>query len=720
MVSPRKEGFGNDEKAESSDRPLGGDASEEFREIDGSGSSRPQGTTRTAGGLAERLSDVLRGESDGDLFLGRSDLESGVLQWLRALDLQVLGACRADERLRPLLKLNVSTGAAEDRLITQLSQHFEASEVGLLARCLCAPLVSIRVGKVNKQGNLLCPAATRGHLNLTLLPSSKMRISFIGDDGCVERLAVVSNDLDSSDVLIEDISADSSSRSFLVKLPGSQVLYYWCSEKSEIYGKELLAKMKDLLRGKPTLSHLTGISESRLNSFATHLRAYLIGSSNIAEANSSASSNSLLSTASTLASDSQSSSMVSKSFRFRPTTAHMAKMHPFHQGSLSPRLNTFKDGMPRILSSIKSGAREKLKRRGESHLSSLSTINNQEITSLPTCTTDVVFTRQCEDNISSDNGSCSCVPCSLPDVSCLASPLSSFNPLSIYFPPSQVPTPSSLFTPYYCWCPPCPSSLQYTVTPPHLPSVSTESLPLPPLSSLLPAAGPPVSLVQTKMSIDAVELPSTNFPAPFLDPLVRFPLPVSSLVALPNSQQIPTFTPFMSDPIVHIPVIDVCSSGQGYLVSAAPAIPSAIPPLLPIVNPLMPETESLVEKSARETLRMLMASAPTPATPQLMSVLPVVFSSVNENFSCNHVNKLGAVAASSGSCLCNGTPDIDSIASSMSLIELYPLREGVADEGGNSMTTSHEENSVGEKDGDLPKSLKFNEYGNQSEDGNLS
>lgn len=396
--------------------------------------------------------------------------------------------------------------------------------------------------------------------------------------------------------------------------------------------------MRDLLRGKPTLSHLTGISESRLNSFATHLRAYLIGSSNIAKANSSASSNSLLSTSSTLESDSQSSSMVSKSFRFRPTVAHFAKMHPFHQGSLSPRSNTFKDGMPRTLSSIRSGAREKLKRRGESHLSNLSAINSQEITSLPLCPADVLFTRQCEDDISSDNGSCSCVPCSLPDMSCLASPLSSFNPLSIYLPP-QVPVPSSLFTPYYCWCPPCPSSLQYTVTPPHLPSVSTESLPLPPLSSLLPAARPPVSLVQTKMSIDAGELPPTNFPAPFPDPLVRFPLPVSSLVTLPNSQQIPTFTPFMSDPIVHIPVIDICSSGQGYLVSAAPAISSAIPPLLPsLANPLIPETESLVEKSARETLRMLMASAPTPTTPRLMNVLPAVFSSVNENFSCTNVS----------------------------------------------------------------------------------
>lgn len=40
-------------------------------------------------------------------------------------------------------------------------QHFEASEVGMLARCLYVPLVSVRVGKVKKRGNILCPTATR-------------------------------------------------------------------------------------------------------------------------------------------------------------------------------------------------------------------------------------------------------------------------------------------------------------------------------------------------------------------------------------------------------------------------------------------------------------------------------------------------------------------------------------------------------------------------------
>ncbi|XP_028113508.1 uncharacterized protein LOC114311576 isoform X2 [Camellia sinensis] len=40
-------------------------------------------------------------------------------------------------------------------------KHFEPSEVGMLAKCLCILLVSIRVGKINKQGTLLCPTGIR-------------------------------------------------------------------------------------------------------------------------------------------------------------------------------------------------------------------------------------------------------------------------------------------------------------------------------------------------------------------------------------------------------------------------------------------------------------------------------------------------------------------------------------------------------------------------------
>lgn len=69
----------------------------------------------------------------------------------------------------------------------------------------------------------------------------------MGDDGCTERLAVLSGDIENSEVDIDEISEDSSSRSFVLKLPGSQVIYFWCSEKSTDHGLELLAKVCDSL-----------------------------------------------------------------------------------------------------------------------------------------------------------------------------------------------------------------------------------------------------------------------------------------------------------------------------------------------------------------------------------------------------------------------------------------------------------------------------------------
>ncbi|KAL2934478.1 Polyribonucleotide nucleotidyltransferase [Bienertia sinuspersici] len=56
-----------------------------------------------------------------------------------------------------------------------------------------------------------------------------------------------------------------------------ETFYFWCSEKSKLLGSDLLLKMKNLLKGKSTLVELTGISESRLECFETHLHSYLLG-----------------------------------------------------------------------------------------------------------------------------------------------------------------------------------------------------------------------------------------------------------------------------------------------------------------------------------------------------------------------------------------------------------------------------------------------------------
>ncbi|THG23653.1 hypothetical protein TEA_013742 [Camellia sinensis var. sinensis] len=145
----------------------------------------------------------------------------------------------------------------------------------------------------------------------------------------------------------------------------------------------------------------------------------------------------------------------------------------------------------------------------------------------------------------------------------------------------------------------------------------TESLSLPPLSSLLPATRS--SSVLTPMSpLNVSDLPPMDFPTLLPEPLVRLPLSRSS------SPQILTFTPLMCDPIVHIPVIDVCSSGQGYL-------------------------------GARETLRLLISSSQT--NPQLMDVFPSVMTSTEE--------KKHSIVATGSRGLYIGASDVGAVASSI-------------------------------------------------------
>jgi hypothetical protein len=83
----------------------------------------------------------------------------------------------------------------------------------------------------------------RGKLNLGLLPSSSMRLTFSGDDGYSEQLALLNNDSEFSEAAIEEIPADISGRSFEIRFSQSKVHYYWCAEKSKDHGMELLMKV---------------------------------------------------------------------------------------------------------------------------------------------------------------------------------------------------------------------------------------------------------------------------------------------------------------------------------------------------------------------------------------------------------------------------------------------------------------------------------------------
>ncbi|KAL1806192.1 hypothetical protein ACET3Z_029260 [Daucus carota] len=588
-------------------------------------------------GLIERLNDVLVEEGDDDLLFR----EENVLQWLQALDMQVMGACRADERLKPMLKRNGSGGVADDCLLAQLNQHFEPSEVAMLARCLCIPLVSIRVGKIDKQGTRLCPTSTRGNLTLTLLPTSNLRISFIGDEGQIERLATLSSSSNCTSVEIETIPADRSGRSFVMRIASCDNFYFWCSEKSKLLGDELIDKLNNLLTKKPSLAELTGISESRLGCFATRLRSSLGGATMTQNHTNS------LALATTLPSDVldvQFTTSSTKHARPRHYGNQAGKANAFYMGSLSPRSNSFKEGLPRNLSSLKIASKDKFRRRGESHLSLVDNLSSPSQTN-----SDQTGANQ-ENNLKEFNENISSLTSSFLDSLGKSTELPSLSSAASNIPLSYI-------SPYYCWCPPVTSTLQCAVEPIQLPISSTESFCLPPLSSLL-STSMPSNLLSCESPLKLSEIPSLDFP-PFLpDPLVRLPLSMAS------SQQIATFTPLMCDPIVHIPVIDICSSGPVYLVSAGPTISTSIPSLHP-THPLIPASDSMIESSARETLRLLISRS-SQTNSQLMSVFPSVLTSNGEAQS---------ILAHGSRGIYEGASDVGNIANSIAAMSLVSLSE---------------------------------------------
>ncbi|KAF8108343.1 hypothetical protein N665_0111s0053 [Sinapis alba] len=508
-------------------------------------------------------------EGSRDALLG----EDMVLRWLEALDMQVMGACRGDERLKPLLKLNVSNGLAENRFLSHLTQHFEPGEIGMLARCFCIPLVRIRVGKIIKEGTLMQPTPIRGNLSLMVLPTSHLRLSFIGDNGHSEQLFTYTSKSQCSGVSIEEITEDSSGRSFVIRTAEGNAFYYWCSEKSKLLGAELCRKMKELIKKKPSISELTGIEESRLGSVASHLRLYLMGSvvpnfkgCPVPTPDSSSSPGSSETTAST------SSNASPKSLQACHSGTQLSKA----QGSLSHRSSSFEENALGS-SSLRISSRDKSNGRSEGHFS---IFDNLPITSVPTIVEGFI---QSEGEGESPPFITSEAAELLPSTMTL---------------PSQFPLKMGppVFSPYYCWCPPSTSSV-------HAPSSSYQFPPL----SIEPPLLPPLSFLLQSSGSDGFLIPSSPLDLSAIPPLPlvhHIPIIPGASSSSSSSQQM--MIPIMCDhPILHIPVMDICSSGQAYLVSAGLTgmMPSGIPSLS------VEKNDSLVENGARETLRLLISGA---------------------------------------------------------------------------------------------------------------
>lgn len=383
-------------------------------------------------------------------------------------------------------------------------------------------------------------------------------------------------------------------------------------------------QMKDILRRRPTLSDLTGISRSRLDSLGTHLQAYLVSPS-LAEAQESCWKG-FLSTSSTTLSRNPKLDRPHHQHTSISTHASSLSSQLLSKGMacLSPRGSTcFKDGAssPSSLSAVGGIRDSKLTRCP-------STEHHVGLLAIPLLPFDPHTTPQSPPLLGP--GAVGSLSAGLPPE------FSPFNPLTFQFPLSSPNQASSndkpLFKPHYCWCP-------------------IGASPLPPVPSNLPPIPPvPPPAVIPSLSLSLV---SSDLTKVLHDPLVHLPLPVSSLVIPPltASTQFPVFTGLMSDPIVHLPVMDIRSSGQAYLVSAGPALSTTIPPL--VGKSLVPSSELALEKNARETLMRLLESAPTPNG---LVLDPVLACSSNPicavDFGANRISRdIPAIAMGSGSSL---------------------------------------------------------------------
>lgn len=168
----------------------------------------------------------------------------------------------------------------------------------------------------------------------------------------------------------------------------------------------------------------------------------------------------------------------------------------------------------------------------------------------------------------------------------------------------------------------------------------------------------PSSLLAHESPLEFSKIPSLDFP-------LFLPHPLGLPLSMASSQQIAAFTPLMCDSIVHVPVIDICLSGPGCMVSAGPALSTSIPSMHPaFVNSLIPASDSIIEISARGTLRLLISSS-SQTNSQLMSVLPSVL-----------INDSGtqSIPSTDGRALYKGVGD-GAIADSIAAMTLVTLSE---------------------------------------------
>lgn len=75
-----------------------------------------------------------------------------------------------------------------------------------------------------------------------MLPCSEMRLTFVNDAGIMERVIMMTPS-ESGAVSLEELREDASGRSFVLKMPGGRMSFFWQSENSKATGDEMVCKV---------------------------------------------------------------------------------------------------------------------------------------------------------------------------------------------------------------------------------------------------------------------------------------------------------------------------------------------------------------------------------------------------------------------------------------------------------------------------------------------
>mmetsp|Transcript_2283 Transcript_2283/g.8160 ORF Transcript_2283/g.8160 Transcript_2283/m.8160 type:complete len:901 (+) Transcript_2283:175-2877(+) len=185
--------------------------------------------------------------------------------------------CRLDVALGTEFHYQV---ALIDPTNNTVQQAVSIGQFGKLIRLFVEPLISVRCGKVLRKANsMLMPLKKRGSLDLHVLTSGELRLSWTRPDTSsteeittINRAGMMGSGVGECRPLgrrgpfkLRMMEEDASGRSFCLQFSNGSNVYFWIQEVSLEDGRALLDRLVQYTKKLPDLAKMTGLSEQQLH-----------------------------------------------------------------------------------------------------------------------------------------------------------------------------------------------------------------------------------------------------------------------------------------------------------------------------------------------------------------------------------------------------------------------------------------------------------------------